>query len=147
MFAFRGRGSSITGMVWDPIEMNPTLHPRSFFSQPTAVLTEYSSFTKKPFLVYVGDNWVFGLPHDNHQVISEMNTPPAGRFTERFMLPICTLCCLTPCHLTHLHTHSLTHSLSLSLNHYQLPHSLSHFAHSLFFNSLHSLSTHTLLLS
>jgi hypothetical protein len=32
----------------------------------------------------MGDNWVFGLPHDNNQVMSEMNTPPAGRFTERY---------------------------------------------------------------
>jgi len=84
MFAFRGKGSRLQGMEWEAIDANPTLHPRSFFSQPTAVLTEYDPTTKKPFLVYVGDNWVYGPPHDGKSVMSEMNTPPAGRFTERY---------------------------------------------------------------
>ena len=61
----------VEGAVWEPLEANPTLHPRSFFSQPTALLTLLDQDRNNaPYLVYVGDNWVFGPPHGLTEVSS-----------------------------------------------------------------------------
>lgn len=63
----------VEGAVWEPLEANPTLHPRSFFSQPTALLTLLDQDRNNaPYLVYVGDNWVFGPPHGLTEVRSSL---------------------------------------------------------------------------
>jgi hypothetical protein len=70
VFRARGKAPKVEGVAWDALEgVNPTMHPRSFFSQPTAVLTLHDAeHGNAPYLMYVGDNWVFGLPHDASQV-------------------------------------------------------------------------------
>ena len=85
VFRAKGRAPGVEGAVWDSLEGNPTLHPRSFFSQPTAVLTLLDpERSNKPYLVYVGDNWVFGTAHDPAVAVTEMDLPPAGRHTEKY---------------------------------------------------------------
>jgi hypothetical protein len=81
MHVFRakgGGGQRVEGAEWEAFATNPTLHSRSFFSQPTAVLTEVDKDTGQPYLVYVGDNWVYGPSHSSRGNNKNFSSSYAG---------------------------------------------------------------------
>ena len=94
VFRAKGSGRRVEGADWEAFSSNPTLHPRSFFSQPTAVLTETDKETGQPYLVYVGDNWVYGPAHSGSNALalsapmssssSAVVAPPSGRFNQKY---------------------------------------------------------------